>query len=335
MAEIGAIQHLATWALNLAFAIMLGALASQVWLSSGLSWGGNRKSLAGLTRQPSSWALTAASRLQRILTISTIITLIASTGVLWIEAAVMAELPLLASWDAGIALATSTHFGHAYLVGASALVMVVFINIFLSKLTTSHQHLRTQQIILAICIGVFAYSRSVVSHAVISGDFTWSVMIDWVHLLLVSLWVGEVLIAGLSVLAKPVGSLQDHRRDCISYVTVLSHSASWGLVGIFITGGLNVWRGLGDVNSVSAITDSAYGITLLLKIALVIGAAALGGYNRFYVMPDLLLALAAPDHAHAGATRRFILVLRIEAFALLLVMFVAAVLSASSPLSAA
>lgn len=49
----------------------------------------------------------------------------------------------------------------------------------------------------------FALSRSLVSHAVSAGMVSWPVAIETAHLLLISAWLGEVLIAGLIMLRAP------------------------------------------------------------------------------------------------------------------------------------
>jgi putative copper resistance protein D len=78
--------------------------------------------------------------------------------------------------------------------------------------------------------------------------------------------------------------------------------------------------------------NSIYGQVLVLKLALVLIAAALGGHNRCVEMPTLLSTLKNPSKAvPIGPLRRFGMVLHVESLVLVVVMMVAAVLG-SSPL---
>lgn len=89
---------------------------------------------------------------------------------------------------------------------------------------------------------------------------------DWIHLVLISLWIGEVFVAGLVTLREAAGSGQDGRLDRARYIEALSHSATIALVGIFVTGLISAWRGLGGVENV---TGNPYATALLIKLALV------------------------------------------------------------------
>jgi putative copper resistance protein D len=118
------------------------------------------------------------------------------------------------------------------------------------------------------------------------------------------------------------------RLECAAYVRALSRSATVALAGIAITGAIAAWRGLGTIDNA---VGNPYAATLLVKLALVLCAAALGGLNRFIVMPALLLQLRHTGVAQQGAGRRFALVLRIEAAFLVAALVAAAFLSATSP----
>jgi putative copper resistance protein D len=70
---------------------------------------------------------------------------------------------------------------------------------------------------------------------------------------------------------------------------------------------------------------------LLIKLALVATATMLGGVNRFFVMPALLVQLRATADKTSDLGRRFTLVLQIEAIVLFAALILAAVLSSTSP----
>ena len=294
-------QRAAVVVLNLTIAILVGASAANLWLRSASS----------------AWAAAALARLRRSMRAGVPVALGAYVAVLWLEAASMAEVPLAGAWPAVVSVLTATHYGIAWLIGAAALVVLGLAGL-----------VRPANAVRILALGVFLFSRSMVSHAGAAGDFTWAVAADWVHLVLVSAWVGEVIVAGLLVLDRePAGDPMD-REDCARYIRQLSHSATIALTGIVITGAIGAWRGLGALENVAG---TPYGTTLLVKIVLVLSAAALGGMDRFVVMPGLLEALRTPHTANLGTSRRFTAVLKVEALVLLAVLIAAAFLSSTSP----
>jgi putative copper resistance protein D len=180
----------------------------------------------------------------------------------------------------------------------------------------------------ALALAGFAVSRSLVSHAIVAGTVSWPMAIETAHLLLISVWLGEVVIAGMIMLRASCGPDSDDRRDCSVYIAQLSTSATVALIGIVITGALNGWRGLGGLQLV---VDNAWGVILLVKLSGVAIAVALGALNRWQAMPDLLLHLQSSSLASVPAQRRFALVLQVESVVLMAVLFAAALLSSSAP----
>lgn len=297
-------ELLATVTLNLALAIAVGAGISDLWLASrGSPWAAgrrNRLSLAGAA------AVAAA--------------LLASGALLWLKAAAMAEVPLTDAGAAAWSMLTATHFGLAWTAGTSALALGA-LAIVLRRDGTD----RRRWIVLNLsALAAFLYTRSTVSHASAESDFGIRILVDWFHLVLVSVWVGEVVIAGLLTLAAAPSDLADDRIDCKGYIEGISTTATYALAGIVVTGLANAWF---NVGSPAALVGNAYGSALLAKLALVAIAVLLGGFNRFFVLPSLTAAgpVAAP------ALRRFTTILRIEAVVLSGVLILAAILSSTPP----
>jgi putative copper resistance protein D len=114
------------------------------------------------------------------------------------------------------------------------------------------------------------------------------------------------------------------------WVQTLSSVATGALAVVIGSGLFNAWRGIA---SAANLIGSAYGTTLVVKVALVLIAFALGGFNRLQAMPRLLTALRAPAD-HSSLPRRFVQVLRIEAVVLFAALMAAALLR-SSPLPTA
>ena len=295
-----------TVALNAGLAAAVGALASVVWLLRG-------------GRSP--WALRAAPPLRTALRAALAFTALASFGALWLQAAVMAETPLPQALPAVATVLGQSHYGRAWLAGAAGLVVA-----FAAACLPVRPPTWRRNALAGIGIAVFACSRSLVGHAAAHGDATWAVAVDTVHLLLAGLWTGGVFI-GAWVL--PVACGDADRTDRARWVEALSSTATLALAGVVLTGAFNAWRSAGG--SVGQLAGTPYGTVLWVKLGLVGVAVALGGANRFFVMPRLLEALRGRPLAVEPWLRRFVRILRVESAVLLAVLAAAALLAASPP----
>lgn len=302
-ADLALAQRGATFVFNLAVAWLVGASAATLWLRQGRS----------------SWASAQLARLRKTMLASALLAAAAYAAILWLEAASMAEVPVAEAFPALRSVLAATHYGVAWMIGAGALLLVA--------LCSAMEGAMSQRVRVA-ALGVLLYSRSMVSHAGAGGDLSWAVAVDWVHLVLIGIWLGEVLVAGLLTLrAAPQGQPQEPAERA-RYIEALSRSATIALAGIVATGVVSALRGLGGIGNV---VGNPYGTTLLVKLGLVAGAAALGGLNRFTVMPALLSQLRASGATATDAHRRFARILHIEAVLLVAVLLAAAFLSSTPP----
>jgi putative copper resistance protein D len=292
-------QHTATVTLNLAAAVAIGAAASMLWLRDGAS----------------AWAAHTTARLRPLAMACIAVALVASSCMFWLEAASMAEVSVWAAGPAVLSMATATHYGMAWCAGLFALAVA------LCMLGSSRFQGGVPGSLIAMTM--YFYTRSMVSHAADEGDISLPLAADWLHLIAVSLWVGEVVVAGLFTMRASLPVTAD-RAALGSYVERLSSSATMALAGIVVTGLYGAWR---NVGALEHLTGSAYGLALLYKLSAVFMAVLLGGGNRFFVMPGLLRSMATAS----PATRRFRTVLQIEAMALIVVLILAALLSSTAP----
>lgn len=300
-------RRFVTVVLNLSIAMLVGASAAHLWLRSARS----------------AWGIGLVPRLRKLMLLAVAAAASAYVAVLWLEAASMAEVPVSEAFPAVRSVITATHYGLAWMTGAAALLVVAFT----LPIRKGERPSSAAPLIRAAALGVLLYSRSMVSHAGAAGDFTWAVLVDWLHLVLTSLWVGEVIVAGLVTLRSRPEWESKNRGECARFIASLSTSATVALAGIFVTGVLSAWRGLGSFDNAFG---NPYGTTLLLKVGLVLCAAGLGGLNRFVVMPKLLAQLRKPK-PEGGANGKFALVLQVEACILVAVLVAAAVLSSTPP----
>ncbi|KVF24584.1 CopD family protein [Burkholderia cepacia] len=291
---------------NAGFAVVVGALLGSHWLARGAS----------------AWQHGIGQRLVATLRIASVVSLLASITAFWAHCALMSDVSMLDAGPAVRAMLAGTGFGHAWLAGAVFMLVVVL----LSFVRRAHDSRFPFAIWAALaCV---ALARSNGGHPVDAGLFSVPVWIDWLHLLAISAWVGLVLVTAFGVMPRLIGLPASERTTGASFVQSLSDASTYALIVLFATGAYNGWRG---VNAPANLLASTYGQILLLKLALVLIAAALGGHNRFFGMPKLLAALKDPAAAMpAVSLKRFGTVLRIEAVVLGGVLMVAAVLVSSA-----
>jgi copper resistance protein D len=299
----------ATVAVHLGLALVVGAIASQVWL-----W-----------RRPSSWRDVVVKQALGMRRLGFALGLAAVLAALWFEAAIMTDEPLLQAGPAIGTLLSHSHFGHATLVGIVAWLAA-------AALLAPRASSRDEVVRFALSLGavaVFVATRSVVSHAGSQGDVTVDVAVDLAHLLLVCTWVGIVM-AGARLALPSSGAPALERAAATQWVARMSSTATVALVGIGATGLYKVWRVFEPAPSALQFVDSDYGRTLVIKLVFVGLAAALGGANRFVVLPRLSTELA--EAGDGGRWRRgLVRILRFEAVTLLLALIAAAVLSNTEP----
>lgn len=308
--DFATLQLAASVVLNLAVAVVMGASLSGI----------------ALRHAASAWAARHAAGLRGAALGATGAAIAASCLLLWLDAASMAEVPLAEAGPAVMAALSATHYGFAWSIGIASLAAIALASAALAWPRAGAVAAWTR----LLAIGTFLYSRSIVGHAG-AGD-GWAVAVEWMHLALASAWVGEVLVAGLLVLRTPAGPAPGAMPDRAAYIQGLSTIASIALAGIVATGVFSAWRGLGSIENA---TGNPYAAALLAKLALVACAALLGGVNRFLVMPGLLAGLRGHDDRAARLDRRFAWILQLEALVLAAVLVMAAILSSTSPPTAA
>jgi putative copper resistance protein D len=292
---------------NVGFAVIVGTLLSSQWLARGRS----------------TWQDHVGRRLALTLRVASVVSLLASVVSFWAHCALMSDSTL---WEAGPAVRSmleGTGFGHAWLIGAGLTVCIVVLSFARPG--------RSAPFPFGIWVALagVALARSNGGHPVDAGLFSLPVWVDWLHLLAISSWVGLVFVTTYVVMPRLRDAPGSEWRTSASFVQSLSDASTYALIVLFSTGAYSGWRG---VHAPENLWGSTYGQILLLKLVLVLIAAAFGGHNRFFEMPRLLAALKDPTKERpTEPLRRFSSVLHVEAVILLGVLMAAAVL-VSSPL---
>ncbi|WP_370398898.1 copper resistance D family protein [Sulfitobacter sp. JB4-11] len=153
---------------------------------------------------------------------------------------------------------------------------------------------------------LIAVSYTFIGHALTEPRWLLSALLT-IHLLAVAFWIGA-----LAPLFRAVGHPQG-----VALLHRFGHLATGAVAALVLVG--VVFAGL-LTGSVAALVTTAYGWTLLLKIAVVTGLMLLAAVNKWRLVP----ALASGTGSAATRLRRSI---RLEAFAVLLILVVTATLT--------
>jgi putative copper resistance protein D len=238
--------------------------------------------------------------------------LLALCGVMWAAAAVMSGDTLAAAGSMLWMMASQTAYGHAGLVGLAILLAIGGLS------ASSRKSPASDAAVVVLLLG-FAASRAFVSHGGENGMFSVGLAVEWIHLLLIALWLGGVAVGGWLVLPRAYASA--HATMAVDgYLTLLSRAATFALAGIVATGVYNAWQRVGSVQNV---WGNPYGTALLVKLALIGCAVALGGYNKLFGFPSLMKS--------SSTNRRVIGILRVESGFLLGALAAAAYLTTLQP----
>ncbi len=273
----GLLQTGATVLLNGAFGWLVGAACSIGWLGH------------------------APVALRRSITLAAVACMAGTFLALLCAVALMGDVGLGEAAGLLPQMLVDTSYGRAAL--ASLLVMSLLLGLSLA---------RTFPVLPAVMLLMtFALARASISHGAGHGLLSVGTMVEWLHLLLVGLWVGVVAVAGWIVVPRADGG------GLKAYLGAVSGAATLALAGIVGSGVFNAWQ---RMESVAQLGTHAYGNALAVKLVLVGIAACLGAYNRFVGFPK---AGESPGRA--------VMVLRIESLVLLAALIAAAVLTLQEP----
>jgi copper resistance protein D len=291
-ATLEALRTAASAVFDVGFAAMAGALATPALLHDATS----------------GWAARRVRRCRALFTNAAILALAASLAWIAVQVVSMADLESGDAWHAVGGIVVDTAFGRAWAIATLALAAGL-------ALAAACRNRRLPLRTLALVLVVIAAAHASAGHAGANG-FGWLVPAMTVHLLATGLWAGGVFAAALVVLRGEFDPL-----DCARYAARLSTLATTSLAGVVATGGAIAWHELaGLLAPLAPATASAWGVLLDAKLALIAIAVALGGFNRFVVLPAL-----------PGASPRFARILRVEAAVLLAALVAAACLANGEP----
>lgn len=146
--------------------------------------------------------------------------------------------------------------------------------------------------LMVIAVAGIALTRSETGHPADHGDFTFAVWVDWVHLLSAAVWVGSLFGMSLAIFPKLLRAGEAAGERSAVIFQRLSTLSGIALALILATG---IYTAIGELDgSFAALWTSGYGITLDVKVGIVILMIAFGAHNRYIKLPQLLRAAGKP-----------------------------------------
>lgn len=180
-----------------------------------------------------------------------------------------------------------THYGHVWIWRIPALLLL-----WLAwGWCRHHRHHTWAAWLMVIGAAGIALTRSETGHPADHGDFTFAVWVDWVHLMSAAVWVGSLFGMSLVIFPKLLRGGDALGERCAVIFQRLSTLSGIALVVILATG---IYTAIGELGSLHALWTSSYGITLDVKLGIVILMIMFGAHNRYLKLPRLLHAAGKP-----------------------------------------
>jgi putative copper export protein len=108
--------------------------------------------------------------------------------------------------------------------------------------------------------------------------------LDALHLIVIALWIGGLFFIRPFVSALVKGARVELWGNLTSLINRFSQLAT---ICVFIAATTGILLAYFNVKSMTILTQTNYGIVLLIKVALVGIIIILGGLNKFFVIPNL------------------------------------------------
>ncbi|MBI2830281.1 MAG: copper resistance protein CopC/CopD [Chloroflexi bacterium] len=230
--------------------------------------------------------------------LATVTFLAASIGELIVKTSAAGGIPLFQVLGRPIASVLQTGWGNIWLWRTSLLVgmIMVLVMVSLERRKRGLSGRREWQIVaLAFAAGILLMI-SMVSHGAATTEIrAAAIFSDYLHLLAASVWIGGIFY--LALVVPPVMKAQrgqpGNRRGSRAalfcpetHVTAIDRFSSLAMLSVgtlFITGLFSSWA---QVTVLPALA-TPHGVTLLIKMGLIIPLLILGAVNRFWTRPRL------------------------------------------------
>ncbi|MGH8183678.1 MAG: copper resistance D family protein [Rhodanobacteraceae bacterium] len=183
--------------------------------------------------------------------------------------------------DMRVALAV-THFGHVWWWRVPALALA-----WAAWLWASRHDRRLSLWVMLPAIAAIALTRSETGHPADHGDFTLAVWIDWLHILAAGVWVGSLFGMSLVVFPRLLRAGQSALARSAAIFQRLSILSGVALAVLVACG---IYNAATQLRGFAGLLTTRYGITLDVKLAIVLAMIAIGAHNRYIKLPRLRTA---------------------------------------------
>lgn len=294
MDVVSLLQVGSAFLLNLGFTWLVGAWFARRWMQTD---GVRHDDVEPELRRLDLWAAGLVAS-------GSLLALLAAT-------AVMGDVGLREACPMFWMMLTSTAYGQAGCLTVAAMLAVLFLR------GTARGRLAEAGV--AVALALFAITRASMGHAGEEGLLSVTLAAEAMHYAAIGVWTGAVLLSGWYVLSdRRIGQAAVGASD--RYLERMSQAAMAAVIAIFVTGVYSAWHRVG---SAEHLRHTFYGVTLLVKVALVLLAIALGGYNKFHGLP-------AASHSQQGL-RAVRTALRVESAVLTGAVLAASILISQPP----
>lgn len=241
-------------------------VGAQLWLNFVLQTSSEKHAVErGINEQ-------AQARFEQHFSLPTLfVILLANIGVL----AGQALIPTGGDWGRALSpasllgLATSAHFGVFWLIGEGAIILALVIALYLRLSQQRPRQVDTLLPLLNLLIGLvlfIAITMTSYTASVSSDIITFTIVLDWLHLLAAALWIGGILY--IAAIYLPILKKQSLADEARSLATVLPYFTPLAIAGVIITFVAVLFSMTLNQISLSRLTGSAYGRALIVEIVL-------------------------------------------------------------------
>lgn len=180
--------------------------------------------------------------------------------------------------------------------------------------------------LLLIASLVTTLLTSVTGHAGEDGLLTVANMVNWLHLVSISLWGGAVIV--YAVVVMPEIRKQGDSGQAATAIGRLSTLATMALGVVLLSGIFNSWR---QLNELSELWTTSYGWVLMTKLVLVAIMMLIGALNRFHWVPKLLAWQRDRGESWGAPAHHLLQVLRLDSALFIAILMAAVVLGFQPP----
>lgn len=170
-----------------------------------------------------------------------------------------------------------TSFGSIWIIRMA--ITVILLAVWFLIENKSNVSNKKQILLLGLSL-ILISTTTIIGHGAASEQFS-AIIIDYVHSLIASVWIGGVIFFGF-ILLPALSKLDRSKREMITLLAIPRFSSviviSLGV--LLITGPVLLWLLEDDVTLLS---QSSYGFLIMAKIGVASIMVVLGGYNQFKI----------------------------------------------------